>query len=131
MKNHFKYLFFLLVFAFTTNASFAQKKKTKESKYDVQGPFYNGLARVKQNKKWGFIDTTGSMIIPLKYDQVENFSDGIAKVRIDHRWGLVNTSGTQIIKPMFDFIYDFENGKAKVTAGGKTAYIDKNGNLLK
>ena len=30
----------------------------------------------QKEDKWGFIDTTGSMIVPLKYNQVENFEDG-------------------------------------------------------
>ncbi|MDR1484764.1 MAG: WG repeat-containing protein, partial [Planctomycetaceae bacterium] len=38
------------------------------AKYDHAYGFTKGLARVKLGDKYGFIDTTGKEIIPLKYD---------------------------------------------------------------
>ncbi len=137
MLSKIKYVYFFLIFLFCFNSSFAQKTKNKvPSKYEIQGPYCNGLARVKMNKKWGFIDTTGGVVVPLKYDEVCNFSEGLAKVRIKKNgssgggWGLIDTKGQVIVKPMFDWIYDFENGKAKVKADGEEGYIDRNGNLV-
>jgi hypothetical protein len=122
-------LIFLLVFC--VNLSYAQKTKNKPpSKYEYQGPFYDGLARVKMNKKWGFIDSTGGVVVSPKYNEVGNFSDGLARVRMGQKWGLIDKSGKEIKRPMFDWIYDFENGKAKVIAGGSEGYIDRNGNLV-
>ncbi len=134
MKYNFKYFFLFIVFIFSINVGFAQrhKKKISEKKYEYQGPFCNGLAKVKVNKKWGFIDTTGAMIVSPKYDEVENFNDGLARIRVSQKgWGLLNTSGVEIVKPMFIWIYDFENGKAKVKAGGQEGFIDRNGNLIR
>ena len=125
----------LLIFVFAVNVGFAQRKSKKNlpsKQYDFQGPYCNGIAKVKKNKKWGFIDTTGAVIAPMKYDEVENFNDGLARVRVSQKgWGLLNTSGQEIVKPMFEWIFDFQNGKAKVKAGGQFGYIDRNGNLIR
>lgn len=117
----------------------AQKGKVKEkdpalakyekltSKYEFAGPFSDGLARVRLNKKWGFIDTTGAVIIPIRYNEVENFSDGIARVRIGQRWGLLEKTGREIIKPTFQEIGPFINGKAKVLLDGTEYYMNESG----
>ena len=34
----------------------------------MQGHFSKGLASVKLNGKWGFIDKTDKVVIPIKYD---------------------------------------------------------------
>jgi hypothetical protein len=84
MKSKTRYTFFLFIFLFSASSAFAQKAKSKPkektSAYDYQGPYYEGLARVKIKLKWGFIDTTGNVIVPLKYNEVTNFDGGIANV---------------------------------------------------
>lgn len=134
MKYYLKSFCLFFVFLFAFNTGFGQKhhKTTVSKTYDYQGPFCNGLAKVKLNKKWGYINEAGALVVSAKYDEVENFSDGLARVRVSQRgWGLINTSGAEIVKPMFEWIFDFENGKAKVKAGGQEGFIDKNGNLIK
>jgi len=134
MKYNIKCLYLFCIFIFASNFAFGQRhhKPVVSKKYEYQGPFCNGLARVKLNRKWGYIDTTGALIVSPKYDEVENFSEGLARVRVTQKgWGLINTSGIEIVKPMFQWIYDFQNGKAKVKAGGQEGYIDRNGNLIR
>jgi hypothetical protein len=138
MKQNLKYLTFFFFFIFALNISFAQKHKKEKptSGYDFQGPFCNGLAKVKKNNKWGFIDSTGNVIVQPKYTQVENFNDGLARVRMGSSggkvggWGLVDTKGNEIVKPMFEWIYDFVDGKARVKSEGAEGYIDRNGNMV-
>jgi hypothetical protein len=127
-----KSLILIFILLFAANDSTAQKTTKKEktgvtAKYDYAGPFCQGVARVKLNKKWGYIDTTGNVIIPPKYNEVENFSDGLARVRTGTKWGLVDITGREIIKPTFDAIYEFINGKAKVLLNGEKYYMNKEG----
>lgn len=137
MKIEFKQLYvlgWLLVWNF--HCIIAQTWRGKEvvaaEKYEYVGHFYNGLAKVKLEKKWGFIDTLGRVVIKPKYDQAENFSEGLAKVRISQKgWGLVNTEGVEILKPMFDFIGEFVGDEAIVKASGKEGFIDRQGNLIR
>ena len=96
------------------------------------GSFNQGLAKVKKEKKWGFIDTTGNVVVKSKYNEVENFSDGSARVRLGQKWGLVDTTGAEIIKPTFDWIYDYDaNGVAKVKLNGMEYYMDKRGQRVR
>jgi hypothetical protein len=115
-----------------TSTGFAQKaKKEKEnnnSGYEFKGPYYEGLARVKNaDKKWGFVDTTGNVVVKPKYNEVENFKDGLAKVRTGTKWGLVDNTGREVIKPTFEAIYEFINGKAQVLLNGEKYYMNREG----
>ncbi len=131
MKQQVKLLSFLFLLLTSTNMAFAQKgkSKTKEksSSYDVQGPYCNGLARVKKDHKWGYIDTVGNIVIPIKYQQVENFSDGLARVRLGRKWGLFDSTGKELRKPTFDFIGEFVNGIAKILLEGEEYFMNKEG----
>ena len=141
MRCILKHYFLLCIFIFAFNISFAQRKSGNKNaskasgndkwgvtdKYDGAGPFSNGLARVKKGIKWGYIDTTGSVIIPIKYNEVENFYDGIARVRLGQKWGLMDVTGREIIKPTFTFIGEFIDGKAKVLLEGEEYFMNKEG----
>lgn len=43
-------------------------------------PFSDGLAKIKQYNKYGYINEKGDKIIPAKYDYGDNFQDGFAIV---------------------------------------------------
>ena len=61
--------------------------------YDDAWYFSEGLARVYENGKWGFIDKTGKVVIPLIYDGADGFSDGEAKVRVDDERFYIDKEG--------------------------------------
>ena len=146
-----KQVTFIIIFSFCFLTGYSQKGKTKEkpktkkasdvtgqsdpnekykklfTKYELHGNFCDGLARVRLNKKWGYIDTTGAIIIPVKYHEAENFYDGYGRVRMGHKWGLYDKTGREIIKPTFNIIGPFEKGKAKVLLDGQVYYMNKEG----
>jgi hypothetical protein len=64
-------------------------------------PFSNGRAAVRQNGKWGFIDTLGKVGIPFEYHQVARFSEGFAAVQQTEKgtWFFIDTSGKPIRYP--------------------------------
>ena len=51
-----------------------------EPKYQNASYFSEGLAAVKQNDKWGYIDETGKTVIPFEYDYAFPFNEGVAVV---------------------------------------------------
>ena len=63
-------------------------------------PFSNGLAPVKKDGKWGYINSEFEIVIPCQYDYAESFNNNLAKVKI-------------------------ENGNTLIVS-----YIDKNGNII-
>ena len=53
-----------------------------------------GLAPVRFNDKWGFIDKTGKEVIPFRYDYALDFSaEGIAHVKFEGMWFYINKKG--------------------------------------
>ena len=61
--------------------------------------FSEGLAAVKLNGKYGFIDKTGKEIIPLKYDFANCFSEGLALVRLNNKWFYIDKNGIEYFEP--------------------------------
>ena len=71
----------------------ATKSSNMESMYDWVGDFSEGLATVKLNWKFGYIDKTGKEVIPLKYDYASEFSAGIAAAELYGNWGYIDKQG--------------------------------------
>ncbi|MBR5028815.1 MAG: WG repeat-containing protein [Bacteroidales bacterium] len=59
--------------------------------------FSEGLARVKKNRKWGFIDKCGKVVVPLEYDDAYNFSEGLAVVWKGESRGYINKQGELVL----------------------------------
>ena len=87
---------------------------------------------VDNNKKYGFIDRTGKLVIPLQYDSVGVFSEGLAAVKSNGKVGFVDKTGKVVIPLKYEdfyFIYNvkFKKGIVKVKLGDKDFYIGKDG----
>lgn len=66
-------------------------------------------AAVMLNGKWGFIDSSGKMVIDPQYEDARSFANGYAAVRKDGKWGFINTEGKMIIEPQFENAKDFND----------------------
>ena len=56
------------------------------------------MAPVMKDKKWGYINTKGEVVISLQYKDAEIFSeDGLAPVKVSKLWGFVNAKGDMVI----------------------------------
>ena len=86
--------------------------------------FSEGLACVKLNGKYGFVDKSGKEIIPVKYDSAWSFSEGLARVGLD-KCGFIDKMGVEIIPFKYDVAESFIEGLARVKLNGKYGYIDK------
>ncbi len=59
--------------------------------------FSEGVAAVKLNGKWGFIDVNDDTAIPFLYDEVTAFKDGFAVVKQNKKYGVIDKTGIEII----------------------------------
>ena len=57
---------------------------------------------VEKNGKRGYIDKTGSEVVPCKYDKAFGFSEGLAKVKKSGKYGFIDKTGREVVP----FIYD-------------------------
>ena len=92
---------------------------------------YKPLFRIYENGLYGFIDSTGQVIIPPKYKAAGEFSEGLAPVRENGYYGYIDESGKYVFPPIYDFCEPFDQGLGKVFLNGKVNFIDKAGvNLM-
>lgn len=87
--------------------------------YEAAGLFDDGLAPVKQNGKWGYIDKTGKTVIPFQYDIAGLFNEGYA---------IVGTLVSTEPETVYDWETDqtYETGKTLSTYG--LGFVDTQGN---
>ena len=61
------------------------------------GDFSDGLALVKENAKWGYIDMQGNKVIDLKFDIASSFTNGAAIVKLNDKFFLINKKYLKLI----------------------------------
>lgn len=82
------------------------------------------------NRKWGFTDSDGNIVVPPKYDRVTVFRQGMMAVKTDSLWGYINEEGEEVIPPQYQFAGAFSYGMARVISNGKWGYIDITGKIV-
>ena len=90
---------------------------------DARG-FSEGLAAVKIDTLWGFIDINGNWKIKPKYRLANSFNSGKAKVLVRNNFEHIDKE-EKIIEEEFEY----SEGLAAVEQNGKYVFVDKNGNI--
>ncbi len=90
-----------------------------KTSYEYDKKYSEGLLGVKQNQKWGFIDSTTKVKIPLVYEEVRDFHEGMAAVTKADKDGdnfmvYINKSGKELpgIRASYLNASDFSEGVA-------------------
>ena len=77
--------------------------------------FHEGLAAIKQGKKWGYINTKGEIEIPCQFYSAYDFSEGYAVVENkDKLYGYIDKKGKQVVPYQYTLADDFSEGLAAV-----------------
>ena len=111
----------------------ANGEQLAEVKFDSVGVFHDGLAVVKAAERYGYINRSGAIVIPIQWMNAYDFSEGLAALRVDKKhFQFINTAGTVVIKSKkYDSVGRFRNGVCRVVKGGKVKWIDTKGKELK
>lgn len=64
-------------------------------------PFSNGVAAVRFEGRWGYIDTEGEMVIAPQFDLAGPFRFGRAEVLIGEHVGVIDTQGNLTVPPEY------------------------------
>jgi hypothetical protein len=99
-----------------------------KDKYDFVDEFYEeGRTCVKLNNKYGFVDTGGNEVVPLKYDRVGDYYESRAWVELNGKYGFVDLDGNEIVPLKYDWVNNFYNGRAYIIFMGCKGEIDLDG----
>jgi hypothetical protein len=97
-----------------------------QPRFDEEGYFFSGLARVKIGRLWGFVNEAGKIVIRPQFEAVGDFRAALAPVRVGKKWGYIDHTGRMLIAPAFQGAAAFREGLARVEiwnrvlCGGKT-----------
>jgi hypothetical protein len=98
-------------------------------KYEIVQTFFDGLAPVKMNEKWGYIDQSGLRIGSALFDQpvLEMPYKGTFRIQETGKQGIAHISGEEILFPQYQSISDFSEDLASVNKKGKWGFINVEG----
>ena len=86
-----------------------------------------GIYPIQVNRKFGFIDKSGKVVVVPQFDDAGIFREGLAPVAIGKLWGYADKQGRLAITPQFDIADPFSDGVAMVGTGHKLGYIHRDG----
>lgn len=89
--------------------------------------FKEGLAGVKHNGKWGFINYQGDVIVKFEYDDTRYFKNGYCAVKKGNKWGAIDKKGNIVVPIKYDEVGNFEEGLASVKLNGKWGFVSTAG----
>lgn len=110
----FTLLFLAIILSFSCSSVFAQP-----------------VAPIKANQdgQYGFIDASGTLVIPAQFEDARNFSQGLAPVFNEGAWFFIDQSGRNPFSLKFDEAKEFKEGLAAVRNNDLWGYIDLEGKL--
>jgi len=65
--------------------------------YDDLFGFGDKMISVRKDGKYGYIDTTGKLVIPLEYNRALNFYEGVAYVAKDEGYGYIDATNKVVL----------------------------------
>lgn len=104
-------------------------------KYLFNG-FGSGLISIAvkndNNRKFGYMDLEGKMVINPQFDSATPFVGDKACVKANDSWGVIDKSGKYVINPQFESIEIASDDMyaVRVKGGDKWGFCDKNGKLI-
>jgi hypothetical protein len=102
--------------------------KLLKEEYDIIGGRSEGKYPVCSDSLFGYIDSTGKVIIPLEYENAFSFINGKAVVVKNDKRGKINEKNELIIDFKYDrFFNPDEKGFSKVILNEKYGFIDEEG----
>jgi hypothetical protein len=99
-------------------------------KYEPQYGESEGLAIIKKNNKYGFVDKNGMLRIAYRYDSVRLFSEGLAAMKINNHWGFIDNLEIIKIQPQYDKVSDFVDGHALIYSNDLAGVITQDGEVV-
>jgi len=83
------------------------------------------------NRKYGFMNQNGKVVIEPTFDRVYDFQKDLAKVHIDNKKGLINKKGEFLIIGEYQYLYYYDDEDLiHFEKDGKTGFMNKKGEIV-
>lgn len=82
------------------------------------------------NKKYGFLDFKGNLVIPLIYDGVTAFSQGYAVVKKEGKYGYIDVNGNPLTPCIYNACSEFTYNIGVVKQGAYYGAINLDGDII-
>lgn len=101
-----------------------------QATFEDAGDFHEGLAAVRVDGRWGYVDRNLTTVIPPQFEGADAFSEGLAAVRGETGVSYIDRNGRVVIAGPFDQADDFHEGVAAVYRDRRAHYIDRRGQAI-
>ncbi|MBP6688102.1 MAG: WG repeat-containing protein [Lacibacter sp.] len=102
-----------------------------KGQYDNVWDVAEGFGAVLKDGKWGFVDTSGKLVIPLQFENPSQFKQGFATVKKEGKMGIINKTGKVLVDFLYDYIGDYNDGLFSARDfKSKYGFIDSANNVL-
>ena len=80
--------------------------------------------------RWGFLDSTGAVVVAPRFAQVQEFAEGLAPVREAGHYGFMDGNGRMVLAQAYGYASSFHHGLAVVQQDSTPQLIDRMGHLV-
>lgn len=106
----------------------SSKKIISKKNFTEMGVLVGGLAKVKLDDYYNYIDSTGKIIITKKYQAAADFQNELARVKFENKLGFVTPNGFLALDFTYNNVMDFTDGFTFAEGANKLwRIIDRNG----
>src|SRR5690606_22614269 len=97
------------------------------NEYDQIGKLQSGLARIRFEDRYGYINEYTETVIPFQYEDAHDFLGDFASAKLNGEWGIIDRSGKEIIPFSYEASYGCYQGYVGLKLNGKWGIIDLSG----
>lgn len=102
-----------------------------KGQYDNVWDVAEGFDAVLKDGKWGFVDTSGKLVIPLQFESPAQFRHGFATVKKEGKMGIIDKTGKLLVDFLYDYIGDYNDGLFSARdLKSKYGFIDSANNVI-
>ncbi|MDR2261407.1 MAG: WG repeat-containing protein [Azoarcus sp.] len=107
------------------------KEQIIAPRFDAAGKFgNNGLAKVKINGRWGYINLKDNETIPLLFDETGDFDGDLLPIKTNGKWGYLDAAARAVVPPSFQAVSGiWRDGLSAVRIDEKWGYINIGGDF--
>lgn len=91
---------------------------------------YGDLIAFRKGEKWGYVNKSGTLVIPMNFTSAESFNGKLAKAGGAPLVGIINTKGEYVIDPFFESIEFFNDTLLITKSRGDYGILLTNGDTL-